>query len=178
MKNGRPAKPLDSSSTTGGSESRRWLPAVVVLAAIVCLVLGLTLPSLRFYRLFLLSEEHSLLGVVIALLEEREYFLGVVLGAFSVVFPAFKLLVLARLALGRLSGWNGWGRAARLAHAFGRWSMLDVVLIALVVFAIKRSGLADAVALPGIWFFAASAILSIVAARMLETGTPDGANTP
>ena len=104
------------------------------------------------------------------MLDEREYFLGLVLGAFSVVFPGLKLMVLARLAIGRLTGWNGWGRAVRVAHYFGRWSMLDVVLIALVVFAIKRSGLADAAALPGIWFFAASAVLSIIAARLLEAG--------
>jgi len=149
---------------------RRWLPAGVVLAAVICLYFGLTLPSLQFNRFFLLSEHHSLLGVVVALLDEREYFLGLVLGAFSVVFPGLKLMVLARLAIGRLTGWNGWGRAVRVAHYFGRWSMLDVVLIALVVFAIKRSGLADAAALPGIWFFAASAVLSIIAARLLEAG--------
>lgn len=162
-----PVTPPEDTAERQGA-GRRWLPAAVVAVAIVCLVLGLTLPSLQFHRLFFLSEEHSLLGVVIALLEEREYFLGVVLGAFSVVFPGLKLLVLARLAVGRVTGWNGWEKAAGLAHAFGRWSMLDVVLIALVVFAIKRSGLADAAALPGIWFFAASAALSIFAARMLE----------
>lgn len=149
---------------------RRLLPATVVAAAIVCLVLGLTLPSLEFRRFFLISERHSLLGVVVALLEERDYFLGIVLGAFSVVFPGLKLAVLARLAVGRLAGWNRFETAARLAGHFGRWSMLDVVLIALVVFAIKRTGLADAAALPGIWFFAASAVLSILASRMLEGG--------
>ncbi len=158
----------DGAADMSIGAARRWLPLAVVLSSIVCLMLGLTLPSLQFKRFFFLSEEHSLLSVVIALLQEGEYFLGIVLGAFSVVFPGLKLLVLARLAIGEATGWNGWGRAARFAGVFGRWSMLDVVLIALVVFAIKRSGLADAAALPGIWFFAASAALSIVAARMLE----------
>jgi paraquat-inducible protein A len=158
----------DRREAAGDSLSRRFLPLGVVLAAIVCLILGLTLPSLQFRRFFLISEEHSLFSVVTALLQEREYFLGFVLGAFSVVFPGLKLIVLFRLAIGRATGWNGWHRAARFAGVFGRWSMLDVVLIALVVFAIKRSGLADAAALPGIWFFAASAALSILAAWLLE----------
>ena len=155
---GRDAESAEEPERRRSDSRRRWLPALVVAVAIICLVLGLTLPSLQFHRLFFLSEEHSLLGVV--------------LGVFSVVFPGLKLLVLARLAVGRVTGWNGWEKAAGLAHAFGRWSMLDVVLIALVVFAIKRSGLADAAALPGIWFFAASAALSIFAARMLETDKP------
>jgi paraquat-inducible protein A len=166
----QPGDAAEPSAGPSAGSLRRWLPAAVVLAAVICLVLGLTLPSLQFKRFFLFSERHSLLGVVVALLDEREYFLGVVLGAFSVVFPGLKLLVLARLALGRLIGWNGWAKAAGIAHYFGRWSMLDVVLIALVVFAIKRSGLAEAAALPGIWFFAGSAVLSIIAARLLEAG--------
>ncbi|MEJ8574273.1 paraquat-inducible protein A [Microbaculum marinum] len=148
---------------------RRYGPAAIVAAAAVSLVLGLLLPSLEFHRFFLLPERHSLLGVVVALLEEREYFLGLVLGAFSIVFPALKLVVLARLAAGRIAGRGMPATAVRLAALFGRWSMLDVLVIALVVFAVKRSGLADATALPGIWFFALAAILSIVAARLLET---------
>ena len=159
---------LPDETAGDGGNLRRCLPLGVVAAAAVCLVLGLTLPSLQFYRFFFLSEEHSLLGVTVALLDEGEYFLGVVIGAFSVVFPGLKLLVLARIAVGRALGRNGWAGAARLAGIFGRWSMLDVVLLALVVFAVKRSGLADAAALPGIWFFAASAVLSIVAARLLD----------
>ncbi len=37
--------------------------------------------------------------------------------------------------------------------------MLDVVLVALVIFAAKTSGLATAFTQPGLWFFAASAVL-------------------
>ena len=47
--------------------------------------------------------------------------------------------------------------------------LMICAVIALVIFAIKRSGLADATSLPGIWFFALAAVLSIVAARLLET---------
>lgn len=152
-----------------GAIWRRYGPAAVVAAAAVCLGLGLSLPSLEFHRFFLLSERHSLIGVVIALLEEREYFLGLVLGAFSVVFPVLKLVALGRMAAARIGGGGVPAATARRAAMFGRWSMLDVLVLALVVFAIKRSGLADAVALPGIWFFALAALLSIVAARLLET---------
>ncbi len=148
---------------------RRYGPGLIVLVAAVCLVLGLFLPSLEFRRFFLLSERHSLVGVVLALFEAREYFLAIVLGVFSVLFPAVKLLVLGHLSLGRIEGRGMPAATVRLAGFFGRWSMLDVLVLALVVFAIKGSGLADAFALPGIWFFALAALLSIAASRLLET---------
>ena len=46
------------------------------------------------------------------------------------------------------------------------WSMLDVVLVALVIFAAKTSGLATAATKPGLWFFAASALLTAVASAL------------
>ena len=46
--------------------------------------------------------------------------------------------------------------------------MLDVVLVALVVFAAKTSGLATAITKPGLWFFAASVILTAAAARLAD----------
>ena len=46
------------------------------------------------------------------------------------------------------TGHSGWLRA------LSNWSMLDVVLVALVIFAAKTSGLATAFTQPGLWFFA------------------------
>lgn len=58
-------------------------------------------------------------------------------------------------------GVPGWIRA------MSKWSMLDVVLVALVIFAAKTSGLAKAFTMPGLWFFAASAILTAAASQMV-----------
>ena len=164
-----PAGDRPPNQLPSGGWWRRYGPGLIVLVAAICLVLGLFLPSLEFRRFFLLSERHSLVGVVMALFAAREYFLAIVLGVFSVLFPAVKLLVLGHLSLGRIEGRGMPAATVRLAGFFGRWSMLDVLVLALVVFAIKGSGLADAFALPGIWFFALAALLSIAASRLLET---------
>ncbi|MEO1747487.1 MAG: paraquat-inducible protein A, partial [Pseudomonadota bacterium] len=50
---------------------------------------------------------------------------------------------------------------------FSKWSMLDVILVALAIFAAKTSGLAAAISQPGIWFFAASTIASSIAAGLV-----------
>ena len=38
--------------------------------------------------------------------------------------------------------------------------MMDVMLVAIVVFAAKSSGLANAVSQPGLWFYAASTLIA------------------
>ena len=48
------------------------------------------------------------------------------------------------------------------------WSMLDVVLVALVIFAAKTSGVATAITKPGLWFFAASAVLTVAASWLAK----------
>jgi paraquat-inducible protein A len=53
--------------------------------------------------------------------------------------------------------------------------MLDVVLVALVVFAAKTSGLATAFTKPGLWFFAASVVLTAMASAVLKRRPLDSA---
>ena len=53
-------------------------------------------------------------------------------------------------------------------RALSNWSMLDVVLVALVIFAAKTSGLATAFTQPGLWFFAVSAVLTAAASALAK----------
>jgi paraquat-inducible protein A len=49
---------------------------------------------------------------------------------------------------------------ARLLPVLGKWSMMDVMLVAIVIVAAKTSGMASAFTQPGLWFYAASAIMT------------------
>ena len=49
---------------------------------------------------------------------------------------------------------------ARLLPILGKWSMMDVMLVALVIVAAKTSGMATAFTQPGLWFYAASAVMT------------------
>ncbi len=46
--------------------------------------------------------------------------------------------------------------------------MMDVLLVAILVFAAKTSGLASAASQPGIWFYAGSAALAAIAAELVK----------
>jgi paraquat-inducible protein A len=132
---------------------------LIILVAAVFLALGLTLPILRFDSFYFFSKTPSLLGIVASLWASDDFLLAVLVGGFSILFPILKLAV---LALGAMRGEGRSHRAglARLLPHLSKWSMMDVMLVAIVVFAAKTSGLAEAVTQPGLWFYAGSTLVS------------------
>ncbi|MAW88691.1 MAG: paraquat-inducible membrane protein A [Phyllobacteriaceae bacterium] len=137
--------------------------AICLFAASASFVLGVTMPLVEIERLLVFSDEPSLVQMVTGLWRQGDLALAVLIAGFSIVTPSAKLLLL------HIAAANGPGtRAPSWLHGLSRWSMLDVVLVALVVFAAKTSGLATAITKPGLWFFAASVILTAAAARLAD----------
>lgn len=139
---------------------RPFVPALL-FAASFSLALGVSLPIVRFEKLYFLSETPSIVALVVSLWEEGDLALASVVFLFSFLFPVLKLMIAFQAAFreGRLPAWTS---------ALAKWSMMDVLLVALVVMAAKTSGFADAVAQPGVWFYAASAVAGAVAAGVLR----------
>lgn len=137
--------------------------AILSLAATFCFALGITLPLVEVQRLYFLSDRPSLVDIVTELWAEGEILLSLVIALFSLLFPAAKLVAMQLAALGAELP-----RGAAWLKLVSRWSMLDVLLVALVIFAAKTSGLATAIGLPGLWFFAASVLLTAAASAVAE----------
>ena len=144
----------------GAMRALRPLVPLLLLAAAFSLALGLTLPIVRFEKLYFLSETPSLVTLLVSLWEDGDLALAATVFAFSIVFPVLKLAITFQAAFGAgwLPSWTG---------VLAKWSMMDVLLVALVVTAAKTSGFATAMAQPGLWFYAASAVTGAVAASLL-----------
>ena len=140
--------------------------ALLVLVAAAALALGLVTPLMTLERLYFFTETPSLIEIVRGLWAGDDLLLAVVVGTVSIVFPAAKLVWLQLVAVGVTR------RGLRHLHALGRWSMMDVLVVALVVFAAKTSGLASALAQPGLWFYAAATLAAAISALLLERVTP------
>jgi paraquat-inducible protein A len=143
----------------------RFLLPITLVAAAISFAFGLVLPLIRIERLFVFADEPSLLGIVSGLWAEGDIALAIVIALFSVIFPTMKLGVLYLAAYG---GASGRVRIPDWFRALANWSMLDVVLVALVIFAAKTSGVATAFTKPGLWFFAASAVLTAMASALAK----------
>jgi len=136
---------------------------ILLLMSSFCFALGLTLPLMRFEKLYFFSETPNLIAIVMSLFDDGEWLLSTVIALFSIGLPALKLVVLF-IAAYRGSG----GRSVAVLSAVSKWSMMDVMIVALVIFAAKTSGFASAVTLPGLWFYAAATLTSAVGAELVR----------
>lgn len=141
----------------------RRLALVLLFAATLAYAIGISQPLVVIKRLLILSETPSLIAMVGGLWSAGEPLLALVVALFSIAFPAAKLLALLFTAADPDGVPPAW------LTPLAQWSMLDVVLVALVIFAAKTSGLATALSQPGLWFFAVSVLLSAAASAVLKT---------
>ncbi len=140
---------------------------ILLFASTACFALGLVLPIAVFERLFVFTDRPSLIGVVNGLWRDGDVTIAVVVAMFSILFPAAKLLVL-HFAACQPDRAHWVGRVGLLS----KWSMADVLVVAIAIFAAKTSGLAEAATQAGIWFYATAALLSAIAAAFIRKNGP------
>ncbi len=78
------------------------------------------------------------------------------------VLPIIKLGVLFRLLGSRASSSETLHRYLRLMHQYGKWSMLDVFVVALLVVAVKLGAVASVETHYGLYAFGAAVLLTMV----------------
>ena len=156
--------------TLGG---RRFLLCIAILAASVCLALGVTLPIIKMTKFVFFTYEHSLISTVTSLLQTGQYFLGLTILVFSILLPALKLFYLLLLSTLPLVELNRLGRQLRALEWLGKWSMHDVLVLSLTIFFIKSQGVWDAASLNGVYFFTAAVVLMILAYAWLRADIRD-----
>jgi paraquat-inducible protein A len=137
-----------------------WVKAALLVTAPLFLALGIVLPLVRFETLYVFSDNPSLLEIVVSLWDEGNPALGVLVALLSIVFPVVKMTGIAAEAIGAGQGSTSQVLLDRLVPVLSRWSMMDVLLVALVIFAAKTSGIAQAFTQPGLWFYAGSSVLA------------------
>jgi paraquat-inducible protein A len=146
----------------------RITTALLLTISAFSLALGVSQPLLRFEHLVFFTRTPSLLEIIRELWISGDALLAAAVALFSVVFPIGKILA----AQSVLAAGDGdpvkRDRIRRLFGLVSKWSMMDVLLVALVIFAAKTSGLADAFTQPGLWFYAASVACAAIATAMLR----------
>jgi len=147
---------------------RTFAVGIMIIGATACLVLGLTLPVIELTYFYVWSDTHSFVSIVRALYVEQELFLASILVVFSMLFPGIKLLYLLVAYTTMAAGGGARLRALNRMSWLGKWSMLDVLVLALVIFYVKASALTEAAALPGIYFFSGAVLMTMLAYALVE----------
>jgi paraquat-inducible protein A len=115
-------------------------------------------------RLVVIESTFSVLTGIRHLYLEGEYLLFTILGLFTVILPVIKLVVLAY-------AWNrprsAHHRTLRWMEALGKWSMLDVFVVAVLIASVRLGPLASIELHRGLYFFSASVIMIMIASRVV-----------
>ena len=144
-----------------------WGIPVLLAGSGILLIMGLVLPAITLKELIFWTNTFSVLTGIQSLFDEGHYLLGLVIMLFSLFFPIFKLFILSMVWFSALPT----GKREFYIHwlgILGKWSMLDVFVVAVTIVVTKISGLAKANAEVGIYFFGASVVLAMIATEQIE----------
>jgi paraquat-inducible protein A len=149
-------------------EQAKRLRYLVWIAALLLLV-GLIAPIITLRKFVLVENTFSVLSGVAELLQHGQVFLFLLLTGFSVVLPILKLGVLYRLVSRNAAMRDRVRKLLHWMHLYGKWSMLDVFVVAVLVVAVKLGAIVDVEMRFGLYAFAASVLLTMfITARVVS----------
>ena len=122
---------------------------------------------MKVEKMVLWKNEYSVIQGVNSLWEQGQITLAIIVFFFSIVFPIIKLSALALIWSVPLPEqkrqvvlyWLG---------LLGKWSMLDVFVVAILIVLVKLGPLAKIEAQRGVYWFAAAIVLSMITSMYVE----------
>jgi len=147
------------------------LTAALSLAALLLYVPANIFPILRMEKLGLVSDNTVWQGAR-RLFEDGDWFVAIIVFLASIVIPLLKLLGL--FVLVAMAMWKS-HRAQRqrtmiykFIEVIGRWAMLDVFVLAILVSLVKLQKLATVLPGEGLWAFCAVVVLTLLASASFD----------
>ena len=150
------------------SLARAW---ALVIAAVVFYIPANLLPITHTISLGNVQSDTIMSGVIY-FVQSGSWPVALVIFVASVFVPLLKLLVLAFLLISVQRRWQ-WRpvdrtRLYRLTEVIGRWSMLDIFVVTILVALVHLGALATIEAGAGAVFFAAVVVVTMLAAEAFD----------
>lgn len=142
--------------------------AAFAAAALVLYPAAITLPMIHVEQLGHRNEASILQGIT-SLFAAGHLIVGIVVLLCSVVLPLAKLLAILTLASsGHMLRHSHRRFTWRMIEWTGRWGMLDVVLVAILVAILKLGDMVQVTAGPAALAFTACVVLNLIAAACFD----------
>jgi paraquat-inducible protein A len=151
-----------------GSVGRTW---ALLIAAMALYIPANTLPIMYTSSLFGSSDDTIMSGVLF-LWEDGSWYLALIVFVASILVPLAKIIALVVLLVSVQLDlrWRSDQRARlyRLIERIGRWSMLDIFVVGLLVTVVQLTALASVRAGPAALAFGAVVVLTILATSSFD----------
>ncbi|MCP4626174.1 MAG: paraquat-inducible membrane protein A [bacterium] len=118
------------------------------------------------------AQADTIMSGVIYFIDSGMWPIALVIFVASILVPMLKLFILSFLLISvqRKSGWRPKDRTRlyRITEVIGRWSMVDIYVVTILVALVNLGNLATIKAGPGAGFFAAVVVITIFAAMSFD----------
>ncbi len=151
-----PFKPRVTAQT---SASRT---AAAALGALILFWPAILMPILEVEKLGIRSRS-SILSGIIELFQHESYFVGGIVFLFSILFPLTKIVMLFELSMLNVLHQRRKLFTLRVMELLGKWSMMDVMLLAFLVMLVKLGDLVEFHFGPAIFAFVGCVSMSMLA---------------
>lgn len=137
------------------ADALRWL----LLVTSLLLMAGFFIPMLTLTKLVFMSHSFSIMSGVWQLLQDGHLFLFVLVASFSIILPIAKIILLFNLLHPNTTESGRRKRLLHLMHEYGRWAMLDVMVVAVLIVTVKLGAIASIQIHPGLYVFGGAVLL-------------------
>ena len=138
------------------------------------LIAGAVLPMFTFSQFYFFNDTFSLASGIFHLLMEGELLLFLIVFSFSILMPAWKMVILYRLLHAQEGDPARRHRQLHVLSFLGKWSMLDVFVVAILVVTVKLGTIANITVHFGIYLFTLAVIASMLLTHKIATRVGTG----
>lgn len=148
----------------------RWL----LLLTILLLAAGFVTPMLTITKFMVINNSVSIVSGIWQLIQERQLLLFLIIATFSILLPIAKIILLFNLLHPNTTHPNRRKRLLHLMHDYGRWAMLDVMVVAVLIMTVKLGAIASIQVHSGLYIFGAAVLLIMfITQRVIQLNNND-----
>ena len=142
----------------GFLKTNKVLLAILGLATLL-FIIGIFLPMITLTKFYLAKSSFSIISGLVELLKDGKIILFILIAGFSIVFPLLKISVLYKMLSAKSLNTEKLKKHLHLMHEYGRWAMLDVMVVAILIVTVKLGAIASIKVHIGLYVFGAAVLL-------------------
>lgn len=158
-----------SSTLASRHPKKNIIIMLLLLVSSVLLGIGIFAPMMTLSKFVWIEQQFSLFAGTMQLFTDGQYLLFVILLAFSILLPIAKLILLFRFWHAESTSTQQLERFMNWISHYGKWSMLDVFVVALLVVIVKLGVLASVEVHFGIYMYAGAGLLIMLVTAIIDS---------
>ncbi len=140
----------------------------LLVLSTVLLLAGIFAPMMTLSKFVWIESRFSLFAGTMQLFTDGQYLIFFILLLFSIVLPVAKILLLFKFWHAETSSRKQLQYFMNWVSHYGKWSMLDVFVVALLVVIVKLGVLATVQVHYGIYMYAGSGLLIMICTAIIS----------